>query len=139
MKTIPWSTKPLAKAQDFPTMFVRMNHVESARTQTHFIVGTAASLATSFAQCLDFALPPCFSVVTRVCHLLMFVMGRLRVEMGQMRRIARIKVDHGCVREPFSKDHSHVFKVACGDGSDEENCKDQSGSWMCQGAIQQRS
>merc|ERR1719320_96680 len=111
MKTIPWSTKPLVKAQDFPTMFVRMNHVESARTQTHFIVGTAASLATSFAQCLDFALPPCFSVVTSVCHLLMFVMGRLRVEMGQMRRIAKIKVDHGCVREPFSKDHSHVFKV----------------------------
>ena len=85
--------------------------MESARTQTHFIVGTAASLATSFAQCLDFALPPCFSVVTSVCHLLMFVMGRLRVEMGQMRRIAKIKVDHGCVREPFSKDHSHVFKV----------------------------
>merc|ERR1719317_1132632 len=90
MKTIPWSTKPLVKAQDFPTMFVRMNHVESARTQTHFIVGTAASLATSFAQCLDFA---------NVCD----------------------------------------GKVACGDGSDEENCKDQSGSWMCQGAIQQRS
>ena len=96
---------------DFPTMFVRMNHVESARTQTHFIVGTAVSLATSFAQCLDFALPPCFSVVTSVCHLLMFVMGRLRVEMGQMRRIARIKVDHGCVRELFSKDPSRVFRV----------------------------
>ena len=27
----------------------------------------------------------------------------------------------------------------CEDGSDEEECKDQSGSWMCQGTIQQRS
>ena len=96
---------------DFPTMFVRMNHVESARTQTHFIVGTIASLVTSFVPCLDFVLPPCSSVVTSVCHWLMFVMGRLSVEMGQMRKIARIKVVHGCVREPFSKDPSPVFRV----------------------------
>ena len=92
-------------------MFVQMNPVETARTQTHFLVATIASLATSFVQCLAFVLPPCSSVVTSVCHWLMFVMGRLSVNMGQMRRIARIKVDHGCVRELFSKDPSRVFRV----------------------------
>ena len=88
-----------------------MSLVESAQTQTVFLVGTAASLATSFVLCLDFALPPCSSVVTSVWPWIMFVMGRLTVEMGQMRNIARVKVDHGCARETFSQDHSHVFRV----------------------------
>ena len=92
-------------------MFAKMSHVESAWTLTHFLVGTVAFLATSFVPCLDFALPPCFSAVTSVCPLLIFVMGRLTVRMGQMRNIARIKVGLGSVREPFSRDHSHVFRA----------------------------
>merc|ERR1719495_1668511 len=111
MKTIPWSTKPQVKAQDFPTMFVKMSHVERAWTLTHFLVGTVAFLATSFVPCLDSAPPPCFSAVTSVFPLLIFVMGGLTVRMGQMRMIARIKVVLGSVREPFSKDHSHVFRA----------------------------
>ena len=38
-------------------------------------------------------------------------MGALTVQMGQMRSIVRKKVGHGCVKEQFSQDQSHVFRV----------------------------
>ena len=92
-------------------MFVKMSHVASVWTLTNFLVGTIASLVTKFVSCLDSAPPPRSNVVINVCPLLKFVMGGLTVQMLRMRKIVRKEMGHGCVREPFSQDHSHACRV----------------------------
>ena len=125
METIPWITRPLVKARGIKLIKPLFDLNQLLR---HFLPRFPEYVCEDepCGECLDSDKFPCgdycipsdeFCLLSGLCSSSTFQCG------------------DKCV--PFTKVCDGRFD--CADATDEENCKERNGSWMCQGTIQPRS